>query len=265
MKSLAILCATAALLGSVSCFGAFAEDATPQQDSIYPYEISFRENGGEPLIVKTYQVPDGTDPTALAEPDLSWMGRQYSLWGISRTEERDRVEEIDLTKTYTVSVPSNIPEEAAASVKEAVSYEADGYTGTLVLQILTCGDEMQEDGSYKGTAIYSGTVQRTTQGALCYELLYAPVEHTDAPAAPVESTAPTESVTTQPTAPQLGAEVWLLGGSLAVFGTVLLVCTVYGKGRRKETPKQPPAERPAKQKIYVPADDVVLDKEDDHA
>ena len=214
-----------------------AEEVVP---AFYPTDIELRQDGEQTLIVKHYTVPADTQVSDLKESDLTRMGSDYTLWGVSKTQENTKIEEAELSKTLDVAVPSNIPEEAVAALQQDVLYDQDGYFGTLHLVNVTCTDEMREDGSYPATANYTGTVSRVTEGDLVVELIYAPVA-----AAPVENS----SVPGIPAAGILVGSVALLGG--AGFAG-------YCIGKRRSPAEAVPAETEEKPKVYVPANDIVV-------
>ena len=192
------------------------------------------------LIVKRYIVPAGTAVSELKENDLTRMGSEYVLWGVSETQQTTKIEEAELTKTLDVAVPSNIPEEAVAALQQDVVYDQDGYLGTLHLDTVTCGDEMREDGTYPATAMYAGTVTRVVDGDLVVELIYAPVQ---------------EAAAEPATAPQIPTAPLLVGGValLAVAGTV-----GYMVGKKQPNPAPTAEKSEEKPKVYVPANDIVV-------
>lgn len=208
--------------------------------AFYPTDIELRQDGEQMLIVKRYTVPANTQVSDLKESDLTHMGSDYALWGVSETQEVTKMEEAELSKTLDVAVPSNIPEEAVAALQQDVLYDQDGYFGTLHLINVTCTDEMREDGTYPATANYTGTVSRVTEGDLVVELIYAPVA-----AAPMESNA----------APSMPAAVALVG-SIALLGGAGFAG--YCIGKKHTHAKTIPVESEEKPKVYVPANDIVV-------
>lgn len=208
----------------------------------YPYAITLQEDGEQTLVVKEYRVPAGTAVEELEETTISRMGHDYALWGVSEVQEAYTIEECTLQKTSEVAVQSNIPEEAAAQLQDSITYEDNGYSGTLQLVSVTCGDEMQEDGTYKGNAVYSGTVSRRIDGDSLYTLIYAPVPLPE----PVQPEVPA------PAAPNIPAPI---AGAVACV-ILLLMLAFKAFGKKKDTTA--PAAEEVKPKVYIPSDDVVL-------
>ena len=217
----------------------------------YPYEIDTVPDGRQTLIVMRYRVPEGTTADALELDGLTRMGEPYTLWGVTETPEGGTTEEKDAEQTIDVSVYSNIPDEAKNEVKETIDYsDEDGFAGTLTLADLTVSETAQEDGTYIATTRYTGTVSRSLAGDVCYELYYAPV---NVPAEP-------EPVREIPTDVLL--LIMLVSLALFIFTCMLMILRRPSAPRpRREAesnPKAAPPAPPKKQKIYVPANDIVV-------
>ena len=235
---------------------ASAETEVSAAPSYYPYEIGTVPDGRQTLIVMRYRVPEGITADTLKLDGLTRMGEPYTLWAVTKTPEEGAIEEKDAEQTFDVSVYSNIPDEARGEVKEAIEYsDEDGFVGTLTLADLTVGADAQEDGTYIATTRYTGTVSRSLAGEVCYELYYAPV---NAPAVP------------EP-AREIPSDVLLLimlvSLALFIFTCMLMILRrPVPRPRHEENarPKAAPPAPPKKQKIYVPASDIVVGgKEDD--
>lgn len=217
----------------------------------YPYQIATVPDGRQTLIVMRYRVPEGTTADTLELDGLTRMGEPYTLWAITETPEGGTTEEKEVEQTFDVSVYSNIPDEARNEVKETIDYsDEDGFAGTLTLADLTVSETAQEDGTYIATTRYTGTVSRSLAGDVCYELYYAPVT---APAEP-------EPVREIPTDVLL--LIMLVSLAMFIFTCMLMILRhpVEPKARHSAEPKPkaaPPAP-PKKQKIYVPANDIVV-------
>ena len=229
---------------------ASAETGDSAAPSYYPYEIGPVPDGRQTLIVMRYRVPEGITADTLELDGLTRMGEPYTLWAVTETSEAGAIEEKDAEQTFDVSVYSNIPDEARGEVKETIEYsDEDGFVGTLTLADLTVGADAQEDGTYIATTRYTGTVSRSLAGEVCYELYYAPV---NAPAVP------------EP-AREIPSDVLLLimlvSLALFIFTCMLMILRrPVPRPRHEENakPKAAPPAPPKKQKIYVPASDIVV-------
>lgn len=217
----------------------------------YPYEIDTVPDGRQTLIVMRYRVPEGTTADALELDGLTRMGEPYTLWAVTETPEGSTTEEKEAEQSFDVSVYSNIPDEARNEVKETIDYsDEDGFAGTLTLADLTVSETAQEDGTHIATTRYTGTVSRSLAGDVCYELYYAPV---NVPAEP-------EPVQEIPTDVLL--LIMLVSLALFIFTCMLMILrrpTAPRPRRAAESnPKAAPPAPPKKQKIYVPANDIVV-------
>lgn len=258
MKHKVSTIAAIGLLALACTTTAFAEESAPVNDtpmesaviteqippSYYPYTISLQEDGEQVLVVKEYRVPAGTTVNELREDTISRMGRDYQLWGVSEVQDAYTIEEVTLQKTCEVAVQSNIPEEAASQLQSSITYDDNGFAGTLQLISVTCGDEMQEDGTYKGSALYSGPVSRTIEGDIQFTLIYAPVpvfesEVEDVPM-PTHQNIPAPAI--------VG-----LAALLILFG--FLIVKLFSINKDKASADSAEEEKP---KVYVPSEDVVL-------
>lgn len=218
--------------------------------SYYPYEIETVPDGRQILIVMRYRVPEGITADTLELDGLTRMGEPYTLWAVTETPEAGAIEEKDAEQTFDVSVYSNIPDEARGEVKETIEYsDEDGFAGTLTLADLTVGADAQEDGTYIATTRYTGTVSRSLAGEVCYELYYAPV---NAPAVPE----PTREIPSD-----VLLLIMLVSLALFIFTCMLMILRrPVPRPRHEENakPKAAPPAPPKKQKIYVPASDIVV-------
>ena len=100
--------------------------------------VSQTENdiNGRHILTKVFEVTPGTDPETLKEDGMTVGGYTYEL--ISFTKENDSFED-----TQTVSQPETLPltaktsaeayKEAVVSFAPTITYDQDGYTGTLYL------------------------------------------------------------------------------------------------------------------------------------
>ena len=218
--------------------------------SYYPYEIGTVPDGRQTLIVMRYRVPEGITADTLELDNLTRMGEPYTLWAATEPPEAGAIEEKDAEQTFDVSVYSNIPDEARGEVKETIEYsDEDGFAGTLTLADLTVGADAQEDGTYIATTRYTGTVSRSLAGEVCYELYYAPV---NAPAVPE----PTREIPSD-----VLLLIMLVSLTLFIFTCMLMILRrPVPRPRHEENakPKAAPPAPPKKQKIYVPASDIVV-------
>lgn len=229
-----------------------ADTPVPDTPRYYPYEVTTEEDGAQTLVIMRYRVPAGITAEELTRNDLTRMGEPYTLWAVTETPEDITTEEKEAQQSFSVSVYSNIPEEARSEVKETIAYkDEDGFTGTLSLTDLSIAEEMQENGTYIATVQYAGTASRSLAGDNSYELIYAPVNP------------PTEETPVQSISPDILLLIMMVSLTMFILTCILLVlrqssagCTHRETFTKKE--KNPPATAPKKQKIYVPSNDIVV-------
>lgn len=229
---------------------------TPEAESptYYPYEVATEVDGAQTLVVMRYRVPAGITAEELTRNDLTRMGEPYTLWAVTETPEDVTTEEKNAQQSFSVSVYSNIPEEARSEVKETIDYkDEDGFTGTLTLSDLSIADEMQENGTYIATVQYAGTASRSLAGDISYELIYAPVNPPAAEAAVQENSS--------------DVLLLMMMVSLALFILTCILMLLHQSVAlrlRQDGPAKKAKQAPAapahqkKQKIYVPSSDIVV-------
>ena len=102
--------------------------------NFYPIEIQTAEEDGIRLLVKTFLVPQGTDPAALVEEGLTRRGVEYQVSDILRRELAGESESKTVTETITMPAETDDGEELLALFTGSIPYSQDGFTGTLTLE-----------------------------------------------------------------------------------------------------------------------------------
>lgn len=102
--------------------------------SFYPIEIQTAEEDGTRLLVKTFLVPQGTDPAALIEEGLTRRGVEYQVSDILRRELAGESESKTVTETITMPSDTDDGEKLLALFTGSIPYSRDGFAGTLVLK-----------------------------------------------------------------------------------------------------------------------------------
>lgn len=72
-----------------------------------PDSLVVENLNGQQRIVKTYELPPGTDPEALKEPSFEYDGFSYT-WAYTTKEEHTFLESKDMTEKVTVETKSKI-------------------------------------------------------------------------------------------------------------------------------------------------------------
>ena len=99
----------------------------------YPVEIQTTEDHGVQLLVKTFLVPEGTDPQTLIEKDLTRRSISYEVSDILHQDLPGDVERKAVTQTVTMDSDTDKPDEILPLLKSTLDYREDGFSGTLVL------------------------------------------------------------------------------------------------------------------------------------
>ena len=138
------------------------EDETESsfQTGYYPIAIETAEDAGVRLLVKTFLVPEGTDPQALVEESLTRRGITYQVSDILLRELEGDAQTKLVTKTVTTPAETDDTEELLTLLSPILEYGEDGYAGTLSLDPSSISAKAADTTSYsytlKDTREYTG-------------------------------------------------------------------------------------------------------------
>lgn len=138
------------------------EDETESsfQTGYFPIAIETAEDAGVRLLVKTFLVPEGTDPQALVEESLTRRGITYQVSDILLRELEGDVQTKPVTKTVTTPAETDDTEELLTLLSPILEYGEDGYAGTLSLDPSSISAKAADTTSYsytlKDTREYTG-------------------------------------------------------------------------------------------------------------
>ena len=138
------------------------EDETESsfQTGYYPIAIETAEDAGVRLLVKTFLVPEGTDPQALIEESLTRRGITYQVSDILLRELEGGAQTKPVTKTVTTPAETDDTEELLTLLSPILEYGEDGYAGTLSLDPSSISAKAADTTSYsytlKDTREYTG-------------------------------------------------------------------------------------------------------------
>lgn len=103
----------------------------------YPFEITNVKEEDIMLVVKSFEVPAGTNPQELVEPGIIRKNKQYIARDILEKKLQGSNDEKEASTDVTVSVDSKDKDKAIAAIKaqmgETKAYDSGGYSGTLHL------------------------------------------------------------------------------------------------------------------------------------
>lgn len=138
------------------------EDETKSsfQTGYYPIAIETAEDAGVRLLVKTFLVPEGTDPQVLVEEGLTRRGVAYQVSDILMRELEGDTQTKPVTKTVTTPAETDDTEELLTLLSPTLEYGEDGYAGTLFLDPSSISAKAADTTSYsytlKDTREYTG-------------------------------------------------------------------------------------------------------------
>ncbi len=148
-------------------------DITPREDeeheqkkeqdytvgSHYPVSVQTTEEGGIRLLVKTFAVPEDTDPQTLVEGELTRRGVSYEATDILRRELAGDTEQKMVSQTVTMDTETDKMEDILPLLKPAIEYREDGFSGVLSL------DKSSVQAKAAGTSSYAYQLKETKEFA----------------------------------------------------------------------------------------------------
>ncbi len=116
--------------------------------SFYPIEIQTAEDNGYRLLVKSFLVPQGTDPQTLIEEELVRRGVEYRVSDILRKELEGSTETKEVSQSVSATTESAETEVLLSSLAPSIQYDENGFIGTLTLDVDSISSEVAEQESY---------------------------------------------------------------------------------------------------------------------
>ncbi len=128
-----------------------------QTGGCYPIQVQTLQDGDTQLLVKTFLVPQDTDPQTLLEEGLIRRGISYQVSDILCRELPGETERKEVSKTVTTSAETDENEELLSLLSPTLEYSEDGFTGTLTL------DQDSIRSKADGTQSYAYTLKDTRE------------------------------------------------------------------------------------------------------
>lgn len=119
-----------------------------------PVSLVVENLNGQQRIVKTYELPPGTDPETLKEPSFEYDGFSYA-WAYTTKDEHTFLETKDVTETVTVETGKKDLDAVLEQLKPSIPYDDGEFSGELALDHTTITTEAA------GYATKSGKVTAT--------------------------------------------------------------------------------------------------------
>lgn len=105
-----------------------------------PDSLVVENLNGQQRMVKTYELPPGTDPEALKEPSFEYDGFSYT-WAYTTKEEHTFSETKDVTEKVTVETESKNLNQILEQLSSTIPYDDGEFTGELALDHATITTE----------------------------------------------------------------------------------------------------------------------------
>jgi hypothetical protein len=134
-------------------------DITPESEAgsqggvpdILPQSVETRTEGETELLVKTYELPCGDDPAAIAAETTERGGVAYTLRDMTKQDMEPVIVSKSVSQEVTVSADSDQTGDILPLLKESIPYDAEGYTGNLFLDESSISTEVESTTGYNYT------------------------------------------------------------------------------------------------------------------
>lgn len=123
----------------------------------YPVAVQTTEEGGVRLLVKTFAVPEDTDPQTLVEGELTRRGVAYEVTDILRRDLPGEIEKKTVSQSVTMDIETDKMEDIFPLLKPTMEYQEEGFSGTLSL------DKSSVRTKAAGTSNYAYTLKEETE------------------------------------------------------------------------------------------------------
>ncbi len=101
-----------------------------------PVGLKVENLNGQQRIVKTYELPPGTDPETLKEPSFDYDGFNYT-WAYTTKDEHTFLETKTVTETVTVETGKKDLNTVLEQLASSIPYDDGEFSGELVLDHTT--------------------------------------------------------------------------------------------------------------------------------
>lgn len=122
---------------------------------------------GQQRIVKTYELPPGTDPEALKEPSFEYDGFTYT-WAYTTKDEHTFLETKDVTETVTVETEKKDLNTVLEQLAPTIPYDDGEFSGELALDHTTITTEAAGYTTKKGKVTATKTIGPLDRNDMSY-------------------------------------------------------------------------------------------------
>jgi len=122
---------------------------------VYPFQVEDTEENGYKKIIKTYALSENESPEAINKQSFEKMGYKYVFNDLIKKESMNQ-NTVEHTEIIEINTATNNAQEIVSKLEPTVTYEKDGYSGILYLDISSLKTEVVD----KKTNSYTVTKAR---------------------------------------------------------------------------------------------------------
>lgn len=132
-----------------------------------PVNMVVENLNGQQRIVKTYELPPGTNPEALKEPSFDYDGFTYT-WAYTTKDEHTFLETKDVTETVTVETEKKDLNAVLEQLKPSIPYDDGEFSGELALDHTTITTEAAGYATKSGKVTATKTIRPLDRNDMSY-------------------------------------------------------------------------------------------------
>ena len=132
-----------------------------------PVSLVAENLNGQQRIVKTYELPPGTDPETLKEPPFDYDGFTYT-WAYTTKEEHTFLETKTVTETVTVETEKKDLNIVLEQLAPTIPYDDGEFSGELALDHTTVSTEVAGYTTKKGKVTATKTIGPLDRNDMSY-------------------------------------------------------------------------------------------------
>lgn len=132
-----------------------------------PVNLVVENLNGQQRIVKTYELPPGTDPETLKEPSFDYDGFTYT-WAYTTKEEHTFLETKEVAEKVTVETAKKDLNVVLEQLAPSIPYDDGEFTGELTLDHTTITTEAAGYATKNGTVTATKTIGPLDRNDMSY-------------------------------------------------------------------------------------------------
>ena len=131
----------------------------PAANGFFPFAIRHETHAGAPVIIMSFRLPVGVDPSILVEPDFEDGGYLFAMRHILLSDTVTVTEDKVVTQTVGFATEDNDPAGIMQVLRPSIEFYEDGFIGQLEL------DRSSITTVTTGTERYSFPIRRVVEHA----------------------------------------------------------------------------------------------------